>query len=89
MYSPRAAIALLLTFSLFSRMVSTSWWQMSLSARGFSITVECLIKSPTTEQSLALMTGDLIYLSILTSRFMKAELINLLLTAEFMMILSK
>jgi hypothetical protein len=53
------------------------------------MTVECLINNPTTEHNLLLMPGDLMFLSILTSKFMNAEFISRLLTFEFIMMLSK
>lgn len=53
------------------------------------MTVECLIKSPITEQSLTLIIGLLMLFIILASRLMKAEFISLLATVEFTIIDSK
>lgn len=61
----------------------------SLSATSFSMTVECLISSPITEHSLIRIYGVFIVLSILTSKFMNAEFINLFDTLEFTTIDSK
>ena len=62
---------------------------MSLSARSFSITVECLMSSPMTEQSLILIIGLFIDFIIFTSKFIKAELMSLLDTLELIMMDSK
>ena len=62
---------------------------MSLSASSFSITVECLTSNPMTEHSLIFITGDFIFFIILTSKFIKAELMSLFATFELIIIDSK
>lgn len=89
MYSPSAAIALLLTSSLLSFMVSISYETMSISASSLSIMVLCLIRRPTTEQTLIFIIGDLICSSIRLRRAMNTLLIKLLLTFELIIMLSK
>ena len=89
MYSPRAAIALLLTFSLLSLSVSINYEAISISASSLSIIVECLIRSPTTEQTLILIIGDLICSSIFLSKAMNTLLIREFETLELTMMLSK
>lgn len=89
MYSPRAAIAFLLTFSFLSFMASISCMPTSLSATSFSMTVECLIRRPMTEHSLILIYGVLIVLSIFTNKFINAEFIRRFETFELTTIDSK
>lgn len=51
--------------------------------------VECLIKSPTTEQTLIFIIGDLIYSSIFFNKAINTLLINEFDTFEFTIIDSK